>query len=535
MRAKLSLTRIGAIATATVIALAGCSATSPEPSSANDDAVLIVGSESEIPSLDPHTINGTVGLRVTDALYETLLKEDLLTETKSAAEVIPGLASRWDVSEDGITYTLTIREGVTFHDGTALTAQAVLNNFDRLLDKDSPLYSSVAASNMTFLTRYISDVTADDKTVAITLKSPFAELPRLLTDRRMAIISPAALEAEGENIGKAPVGTGPFTVEKVSQGQQLEFTRNEDYWNGRPGVAGIIFVTIQDPTTMATSLETGQIDAILFAGAEQVERLKGNSHLVVQYPDPANQYFIRFNTQAAPTDNVKVRQALNYAIDRKAIAALLNDLVRPSSGAIPVGNEAWSESIKAPYAHSPEKAVELLKESGATLPLELKITSPSSGPGFTAAKDVMSLVQQDLAAVDVNLRVDYVEFTSMVALESPGYKPESNGSFNAWNTGADTSFWLERMFGPDQIPPNGVNRGWYVNDNLRSIFQEGRQTVDADDRTALYRKAGEVITEDAPWLFMYQSRLPRIFSSKVQGIVETPSTFINYSNVTKTG
>lgn len=533
MRALRTPIRLAALATAAAIVLAGCSATVND-APADEDAVLVVGSESEIPSLDPHTINGTVGLRVTDAMYETLVKEDLQTETKSAAEVIPGLASEWEVSEDGLSYTFTIRDGVTFHDGTDLTAEAVLANFERLLNEESPLYSEVAAANMTFLTRYISEVTADDSTVTLTLKARFAELPRLLTDRRMAIISPTALEAEGENIGKAPVGTGPFTIDEVAQGQQLELTRNEDYWNGRPGLAGIIFVTIQDPTTMATSLETGEIDAILIAGSEQVQRLSGNANIVVQYPDPANQYFIRFNTEAAPTDNVKVRQALNYAVDRKAIAALLDEGVKPVYGAIPVGSEAWDESIDPPYEYDPDKAAELLKESGVALPLELEIFSPSSGPGFTAAKDIMSLVQQDLAAVDVNLNVEYVEFTSMVALESPGYKPDVNGSFNGWSTGADSSFWLERMFGPDQVPPNGVNRGWYVNDDLRSVFEEGRETVDAGERGAVYREAGEIITEDAAWLFMFQNRLPRIFSANVHGIVETPSTFIDYSNVTKT-
>ncbi|NJC23638.1 peptide/nickel transport system substrate-binding protein [Arthrobacter pigmenti] len=534
MLSKRTPIKVAALATAVVLALAGCTA-APEEQAADDEAVLIIGSESEIPSLDPHTINGTVGLRVTDAVYETLLKEDLQTETKSAAEVIPGLASEWDVSEDGLSYTFTIREGVTFHDGTELTAEAVLANFARLLDEESPLYSDVAAANMTFLTRYISDVEAAENTVTVSLESPFAELPRLLTDRRMAIISPTALEAEGDNIGRAPVGTGPFTIETVSQGQQLEFTRNEEYWDGRPGLAGIVFVTIQDQTTMATSLETGQIDVILFAGPEQVSRLSGNDNVVIQYPDPANQYFIRFNTEAEPTDDVKVRQALNYAVNREAIEALLNDQVRPSYGAIPVGSAAWDESIEPSYEYNPERAAELLEEAGVTLPLEIDIFSPSSGPGFAAATDIMSLVQQDLAAVDVNLNVEYVEFTSMVALESPGYEPNISGSFNGWSTGADSAFWLERMFGPDQVPPNGVNRGWYVNDELRDIFEAARETVDAEERGALYREAGGIITEDAPWLFMYQNRLPRIFNANVHGIVEAPSTFIDYSNVTKTG
>lgn len=533
MRALRTPIRLAALATAAALALAGCSATVGE-APADEDAVLIVGSESEVPSLDPHTINGTVGLRVTDAIYETLLKEDLRTETKSAAEVVPGLASEWGVSEDGLSFILTIREGVTFQDGTKLDSKAVLANFDRLLVEESPLYSEAAAANMKFLTRYISGVTADESTVTIALNARFAELPRLLTDRRMAIISPTALEAEGENIGKAPVGTGPFTIDEVAQGRQLDLTRYEDYWNGRPGLAGITFVTIQDPTTMATSLETGEIDAILIAGSEQVQQLSDNADIVVQYPDPANQYFIRFNTQAEPTDNVKVRQALNYAVDREAIAALLNGGVKPVYGAIPFGSEAWDDSIDAQYKYDPNKAASLLKESGVTLPLELRIFSPSSGPGFTAAQEIMTLVQQDFAAVEVNLNVEYVEFTSMIALESPGYESDVNGSFNGWSTGADSSFWLERMFGPDQVPPSGVNRGWYQNDDLRSIFEKGRETVDPDERGAAYRAAGEIITEDAAWLFMFQNRLPRIFSANVHGIVETPSTFIDYSNVTKT-
>lgn len=518
------------LAATSLLGVASCSGTGASAG----DKVLVIASGGEIPALDPQSISGTIGLRVTDAIYETLVREDLETETKNAAKILPALAESWDVSQDGRVYTFTVRQSVTFHDGTPLDAEAIATNFDRLMDDSSPAYDKVASANMSFVTRWIKSVEAtDDFTLTLTLKQPFAELPRLLTDRRMAIISPTALkEHPGDEVGQYPAGTGPFMIKKVKQGTDLHLRPYPEYWRGAPKLGGLVFANMQDPSTMATALQAGEIDAILSASAEQVKQLE-DAGAMVQYPDPANQYFIRLNAKAKPTDNPRFRQALNYAIDRERLIASMDGMGQALGSPIPPGNEAFDGDLRSHYEFDLEEARRLIKASGVKLPATVKVYAPTGGPGFSQASQIMSLIQQDLKEVGVELDVEYVEFTSLVELESPGYKDGTNGSFNGWTTGADSGYWLERMFGPDQVPPNGVNRGWYVNQELTPIFDEARKTIDPKNRRALYRESGDIIADDAPWVFLYQDRLPRIVNADLKGINETPSVFLDYAMISK--
>jgi ABC-type transport system substrate-binding protein len=532
MRMRTTRAVLATLVAGSLIGVAACSGDAENSTAGHE--TFVIASGGEIPALDPHSISGTIGLRVTDAIYDTLVREDLETQTKEAPEILPSLAESWEVSPDGLVYTFQIREGVSSHDGTALDADAVATNFDRLMDEQSSVFAEVSSANMSFVTRWIESAEATDEfTFVITLNQPFAELPRLLTDRRMAIISPTALtESPGEQVGQHPSGTGPFMVESVERGSDLRLQPYEGHWRGTPQLDGLVFVTMQDPSTMTTALQTGEIDAILSASAEQVQQLEGED-TVVQYPDPANQYFIRLNTAAAPTDNPTFRQALNYAIDRDGIIAAMDGMGQTLGGPIPTGNEAYEEGSEARYEFDQDEARRLIQESGVEVPATVSIFAPSGGPGFSQASQIMSLVQQNLADVDIELEVEYVEFTSMVGLESPGYTADVNGSFNGWTTGADSGYWFERMFGPDQVPPNGVNRGWYANPELTSLFDSARQNTDEELRSALYRDAAGIIAEDAPWIFLYQDRLPRIFRSTIDGIYETPSVFVDYATISK--
>src|SRR5699024_3020025 len=124
-------------------------------------------------------------------------------------------------------------------------------------------------------------------------------------------------------------------------------------------------------------------------------------------------------------------------------------------------------------------------------------------------------------------------FTSLVALEGPGYNDDVNGSYNGWTTGSDMAYWLENMFSPERQPPEGTNRGWYDNPELGEKFNEARSELDDDTRADLYREAAQIIEEDAPWVFLYQDRLPRILSSDVSGPVEAPSIYFDYTTLSK--
>ncbi|MFF3553697.1 ABC transporter substrate-binding protein [Streptomyces tsukubensis] len=540
------------VATAVLLtgALTGCA--SP-PSFGRDRDTLVVGAEGEIPVLDPQRLSGTVGLRVVDALFDPLIREDLATRTDRAPALRPALATSWKVSPDALTYTLALRENVAFTDGTPFDAESVKLNFDRISVKESPVYDATAAGNMKFLTRWIDRVEVrGPHTVALRLTKPYTGLPRVLTDRRMSLISPAVLRAHApDDVGLHPVGTGPFRQHRADHGKRVELKRNTAYWGGVPRTPSIIVESVSDPTTLAIAAQTGEVDAILSAGAQQVRQLAGQDTMTVQYPEPANQYFLRLNTRTAPTDNALFRRALNHAVDREAIATLTADQVVPSYGPLPLGNEAYRQTPAntadnanttgtdgtdgtdgtGGYAHDPALAKRLIAESGVRTPVTLRLLAPDSGPGFSQATEIMSLIQQDLKKVGVRLDVQYMEFASLVAEEGGGYKNGVHGSFNGWTTGADSGDFLERMFSGELHPPNGVNRGWYRNPAVDTLLDRARAEPAEETRMELYRRAADTIAGDAPWVFLYQDRLPRLLSLKVEGVTAAPSVYIDYTTI----
>lgn len=495
--------------------------------------VFIVGAEGAIPPMDPHRMSGTVGLRIIDAIFDTLVREELNKPTKAAPELKPALAESWSVSADGKTYTLRIRQGVIFHDGSVLDAAVVKANFDRGMDKSAPFHDDRAAGRLAFLTRWIESVSAPDaNTFVIQLKHPFSALLRLLTDRRVSMVSMKALnQYKGDALGIHPVGTGPFILDEFKQGQPLHLRRNDNYWGNTPKIEGIVFRPILDATSMAIAMQTGEIDFIPSASSDQVAQLKNEPGIVVQYPDTANQRFLRLNTRIAPTSNVKFRQALNYAVNRKAIERLFSGDAAPAYGPVPRGNEAFGKNIAEVYSHDPQKAKELMAASGVSTPLTLKLLAPSSGPGNALATQVMALLQQDFKPLGITLDIQFLEFRTLISTERSGYKDDIHGSHNGWTTGADSAFWLERMFSGLQHPPKGVNRGWYKNEKVDALFDRARQTLDAAKRMDSYRQAAVIIADEAPWVFLYQDRLPRIFRDRVTGIVEAASVYIDYSSV----
>ncbi|WP_200957323.1 ABC transporter substrate-binding protein [Ensifer sp. Root127] len=493
---------------------------------------VVIGSEGAIPPLDPHRMTGTQGLRVIDAIYDPLVREDLSEVTDTAPALKASLAEKWTVSDDGLIYHFTLRSGVKFHDGTDFDANAVQANFARVMDKASDAYDERAAGNMTFLTRWIEKTAAIDAgTFEITLKEPFAGLLRLLSDRRSGIISPANISAhKGDGIGLNPVGTGPFTLKAFQQGQQLELKRNDAYWGGAAGVESLIFRPVTDPTAMAIAMQTGQVDIIPSASSQQIAQLSVDPSLQIQYPEPANQYFVRLNTKAQYTDNKLFRQALNYAVNRDNLAALLNGQVTPLGGPVPSGNELPGNSGMS-YTYDPTKAKELLAQAGISTGVTIRLLAPNSGPGFGQASEIITLLQQDLGEVGINLEPQFLEFATLVSTEGPGYKDDIQGSFNGWTTGADSAYWLERMFAGDQQPPRGVNRGWFSNAQADQVFARARGESDETKRLDLYRQAAERLADDSPWIFLYQDRLPRVLSARVSGISPARSVFIDYPRI----
>jgi len=298
----------------------------------------------------------------------------------------------------------------------------------------------------------------------------------LLSDRRTGIVSPELLNtADDDGIAATPVGTGPYTSDGITTGEDIVLERNSNYWRGKPETPQLLFTSMSDSNTMVSAMKTDQIDIIMNAGSSQVRQLENDDSFEVQYPDPANAYFLRLNTQAdQATSDVNFRRALNYAVDREGIAEVMDGQSRPLYSAVPAGNNAWAEDQESNYTYNPDQARELIEDSGLTTPVDITLLAPSGGPGFSQSNEVMSLVQENFSDIGVELEIEFMEFTSLVALEGPGYNDDVNGSYNGWTTGSDMAYWLENMFSPERQPPEGTNRGWYDNPELGEKFNEAR-------------------------------------------------------------
>ncbi len=494
---------------------------------------LVIGSEGQHQTLDPHVLTGTVTLHITSLIYENLITQDMTHPELKYVPLAPGVAESWTVSGDGTVYTFRIRSGVRFHDGTPLDAAAVKANFDRALDPSSPFYYPPAKGNLNFIMRWVDRVDAPNPaTFIVRLKQPFPSLPEELADRRMGLISPTALRKAGNtDIGAHPVGSGPFRFGSKSTDNTITVDRNPAYWGTKPYLDRIIFRPYPDPTALGAALQTGEVDVVFTLTVDQLTTLSKDPNIQIQYTDLANVFFWMLNTRNGPTTSKQVRQALNYAINRRAISnELLKGSVRPCGGPAPVGNPVYEPAL-LPYDYNPAKAKALLAAAKVPLPLELVVMLPTSGAELTDAPAVGTVMQQELRDVGVNVAFERMEWAAFLAKAIKGLDDRTAALYTGWDTGTQDPYWFETMFSSASAPPNGPNRAWYSNSMVDQLLAKARHELNATQRITTYRKAVAIIADDAPWIFIYQDRWPRAIRTKVHGFVSVPCPYVDMTKV----
>jgi len=498
-----------------------------------DGGTLVVGSEGQHEPLEPGVLTGTVTLRITALIFENLVAQDLTNPRLKYVPLVPGLAESWTVSSDGKTYTFKTRKGVQFQDGTPLDAAAVKFNFDRAMLPSFPYYSARAKASLDFVVRWVDRTEAPDaSTFVMYLKDPFPSLLDQLADRRMAIMSPDAIRKWGNaQIGAHPVGTGPFRFADKSVDNTITLERNPDYWGAKAHLAKIVFRPYTDPTALIAALQAGEIDAVMTLEGDQLAVLRKDPRIQLQYADLPNIFFWMLNARSGPTTNRLVRQALNYAINRDVITKnLLQGAARPALGPVPVGNPVYAPALEI-YGYDPAKAKALLAQAHVPTPLTLHILLPTSGTGLTVAPEVAALMQGDLAKIGVTLTFERLEWAAFLAKAGLGLDNATAALYTGWSTGVEDPYWLERMFGSGSVPPGGINRSWYSNHAVDQLFAQASGEFNESKRIATYRRAAQLIAEDAPWIFLYQDRWPRAISARVHGFVGVPTPYVDMTKI----
>ncbi|MDP9372298.1 MAG: ABC transporter substrate-binding protein [Chloroflexota bacterium] len=494
---------------------------------------MIFAWEADPTPLDPAVTTGAHIYRATRLMYETLVNSDL---TKPASEVsspplIPGLAERWEISNDRLTYTFHLRKDVKFHDGTTFNAEAVKLNWDRGFDDKSPVFNPQTKSLLNPTLKWVKEYRAvDDNTFAVTLKNPFASFLLHMSSESLGIISPEALKKHGnQNIGNNPTGTGPYRFVSREPGGKVDLERNKEYWGEQPYLDKVVIRPITEGGARAAALQAGEVDFIVVVPPDSTEALQKDSKLEVAFAGPPHIWFWMLNTRDTETKDKRVRQALNYAVNREGLVEdILGGTALPAGSPIPPGNPAYNRDAKG-YTFDREKAKALLKEAGVPMPLKLKGFIPQSGSGMMVPVPMDEFIQSNLRDIGVEVEFEVMEWGSFISRARKGL--QNGEAFLNTSWGSNDMYWLEEMFSSALHPPAGNVRTWYANAEVDKLLDQARGEGDQQKRIALYQQAEALVVDDAPWLFVCHDRAPKAFSKKVKGFVGAPSWYFDVTRL----
>jgi len=487
------------------------------PAWAAKDAVIAVAST--FTTLDPYDANDTLSQAVAKSFYQGLFSFD------KDMKLVNVLAESYEASSDGLTYTIKLRSGVKFQDGTDFNATAVKANIDRASNPDNHLkrYN---------LFKYVASTeTVDANTVKITLKQPFSAFINNLAHPAAVMISPTALQKYGKDIGFHPVGTGPFIFETWNQTDFVKVKKWDGYWKkGYPKIDSITWRPVVDNNTRAAMLQTGEATFAFPVPFEQAKRLEGNSKLDVVTTPSIMQRYISLNVTQKPFDNPKVREALEYAVNRQALAKVaFAGYATPATGIVPPTID-FAQSYPA-IKYDPAKARALLKEAGYPNGFE---TTLWSSHNHSTAQKVLQFTQQQLAQVGVKVKVTAMDAGQRAAeVESKGQKESGVRMFyTGWSASTGEADWaLTPLFATTSWPPAIFNTAFYSNPQVDKDLSDALKTTDREQKAKLYKDAQDRIWSDRPWIPLVVEQLLSANNKNLTGFYVMPDTSFNFDEV----
>lgn len=508
------------------------------PMVAMADTLRIAMTTSDVPTTGGIPDNGSEGGRFAGyPIYDGLVNWDF-TNTSGPAGLTPGLATSWSVDPDDKTkWIFNLREGVQFHDGTTMTADDIIWNLDRHLNEAAPHFDSIQAPTYRTYTGSIAKYEKiDDLTVAIYTKEPFSMLDYLIS--RVFIVSPSQYEKVGNwlDFQATPSGTGPFKVVAVTPRTSIELERFDAYWDKTrvPKVEKLILLPIPDSNTRTAALRSGQVDWIEVPAPDSIPSLVSAGFNIVTKPYPHIWSWRMNTTEASPLSDVRVRRALNYAIDRDAMVELLNGTAIPAIGIYPQ-NDPYFGSPEHIYSYDPDLARSLLAEAGfgTDNPLKLIVNLPTAGSGNMVPLAMSELVQLYLAEVGVTVEYEVSDWG--VVLKNMRTAPGAEGqphrdAINHGQPFGDPTN-LYRSHESSQTPPSGGNWGMHSNADVDKYLNELVTIFDPAEQTAVIAKAHEAIVDDAARLFVVHDLNPRALSPKVVGFDQAQSWYQDFTQV----
>jgi peptide/nickel transport system substrate-binding protein len=461
--------------------------------------------ESSPANLDPR-----VGIDAYSERIDDLMFDDLLTRDEHF-NVQPGLAERWD-TPDPLTYIFHLHPGVRFHDGRPLTSRDVKWTLDTLLQ--GKVRSTKAA-----VYKWVDHIEApDDATVIFRLKEPFAALLWNLSDGAIGIVPYGSLD----EMTRHPVGTGPFRFVQAEQDKEVIIERNDDYWGRKPNLERIRFAVVPDPTTRALELRKGSADLEANSLApDMVLTLEREPELEVLRGPGSRVTYLALNLRDPILKDVRVRQALAYAIDRRPMLEYLwRGFATPAASVLPKQSWAYNDDV-ARYDYDPPRARQLLDEAGYPVVngIRFHLTMKTSTSEETA-RLVTAVLQQQLREVNIAVDIRTFEFATFFA-------DVTKGAFQMyslrWIGGNEDPDIFEYAFHSSKFPPNGANRGYYSNPRLDALIDAGRRELDQQARKQTYAEIQALLAQDLPYINLWYHDNVMVHSRRVRNLTLNPS------------
>ena len=498
------------------------------PSGAATPGTLVVGLVAEPTSMDPGQLTDINSMRVLSNVYDTLVQFAPGTFTLE-----PGLATSWTISPDGQQYTFRLRKGVVFQDGTAVNAEAVKFTYDRLLDPQNPYHDTGPFPFAPFYYGAIkSTQVVDPYTVRFVLKHPFSPLLHNFTLNTGRIVSPAGVKKWGKEFASHPTGTGPFTFASWQKNVRIVLQKNARYWGGAPKLDRLIFRPLPEDQTRVTELLNGGVDFIVDVPPDNLVQLKKDARFQVYEAPGPHIWWVTLNTRTKPFNDVRVRQAVNYAVNTAAICRdVLKGTCTPAKGPIPPAvTWAFDPQVKG-YPYDPAKAKALLSEAGYPNGFNATFWVPESGSGMQSPKIMAEAIQADLANVGIKASIETFEWGAYLNQYGKGLGKADMGAMSFMLDPGDPAPMLSLVVDGAAISPNGFNSGYYADPKVDKLLQQASTIESQSKRGVLYRQASQIIAQDAPWIFIDNALQTAAATTRVRGFVLSPTFYLFFRDV----
>jgi peptide/nickel transport system substrate-binding protein len=489
---------------------AGATSAAPAPA-ATTGGTLVFAAEAIQGNLEPGSFYSFGDWQAIDLVARGLVFFDYGADS----EPEPALAESWTLSDDGLVYTFTMKQGLTFHDGTAVTATAVKRSFDRLLNEDDPTRApNTYAGSEIGGTNVESIEVPDEQTVVITLKVPDVAYLKRMANPNAVILSPAALDEYGPAIGQNLVAAGPFKLERIAANQEVELSAFDGFYGGRPSLDRIVIRAIADEATIVSSLEAGETHLTNSAPHTAIEQLRANPNLKVEVGVPWIDIFMSLNANIAPLDDKRVRQAINFAINRENIRdAVFAGLMELPVAIITPPELGFAADLAEFSSYNPERARELLAEAGAEgAAVEISTVTSLFWPR------IGELVQSDLNAVGLNCTFQRYDPGTLSGLYNEGRVALGLNQRSAFVADPDNKL-TPLLYSTSSVAQTQTGNDTYENAaEFDRMLDEARQELDEAERANKYRAIQEWLLDYMPYAYIGYIALPVVSQQNVQGV-----------------